>query len=647
MDLPHTALVGLAVLREALGKRQPRIHYDVLGTLVRAGDLDGAITIASAVRSRLMFHLLASQWAARHPGHAQGVDSIVRSALAVLDCKFLRSTHHTAVTSILGATTGPQPGTATPKKELVRRALCLHRELAPRLETLSAPAINRLMQAAFDHNMASAALWVYHDAERRQALCAPRRRFSDDAIIATLAGFFTRQPNLRSFVRFIDVPSRSGLSRRHNLFTAMICELARSPGSKHSVDACGESQNRRPRAGSRVRRFQNAEAVLMLMRKNNIRPPAKAYHAVMHAWATLGQPRKVQWLANLLLADPRGDRQTRIGEVTWDILMYAYMRTHRACRVLGPLKRVRRWLRRHVGRAPAPETAGGHEPITSDLIDMAMSAYIEQGNGAHGKLPVSPGNRRTLGPTTCILAENRRFKQASRVPDDLHAQHTVPEPLVELKALLSHHMRMGDTASVLNVVRRILYHDYKLGCDYWGPVLYQCATLTDTSKLIVFLYEQWCQGLGIDGIAQVPPALVQDANLAYIVRGALRDQNRASDARAMATSPKAAKTPQHPRACTGAASKGASELCAPGRRRKLRLYRALLREIRQMPIPELRGKHMHNVRFVYDLYRDLDAHCPRVGELVREGAAHLKWLRSWHHHTDTCAALARRPEQDS
>ncbi|KAJ2774263.1 hypothetical protein IWQ57_000907, partial [Coemansia nantahalensis] len=671
LGLERATLVSLAVLREAMSGPQPRIHYDVMGTLARAGDLDGAIAVASAMQSRLMFHVLASLWAAQHPDDTQGIDKIVRSALAALDCRFQHSTHHTAITSILRAGAVPHADSAAQKRKgLVQQALRLHRDMAPRLETPSAAAISQLMQAAFGQGMATAALWLYRDTERRREWCASPGRFEKDAIVATLAGFFARQRSMRAIAHLSDAVLWSGISRLPSFYAAVVCELAQPHDVRPSVDACLRSQeggeaDRRAnqkhqyRVRAFLRRLQSAEGVLVSMRHNDIQTPARAYHAVMYAWAVLGQPQKVQWLFCMLQAKSPAGRQTQVSEITWGILMYAYMRAHRLNRVFGVLGRAQRWRRSHAGPAPAAPGAAGGPETTSHLVNMAMLALVERGNGraalalldkylertdthgAHSGLSASPGDRITLGLITRILVENRRFEQALRVYDDTHSKYALPEAPSELTTMLGHCLRMGDISGVLGVVRRILRQGGTLSGDHWSNVIYQCAMQTNGGEAVVYLYEQWCQSLGIGGVAQVPAALVHNEMLAAVVREALRDRDRPGDAKTLAASIRAAKTLEREQADADTAAADTSGPRVPGRSRKLRLYRALLREIRRASMPMLRGKLTHNTRFVYDLYRDLDPRSPRVAELVREGDAHLQWLRAWHDHPDVCAALVR------
>ncbi|KAJ1727615.1 hypothetical protein LPJ61_004481, partial [Coemansia biformis] len=361
---PHAALVELAVLREALGKRIPRIHYDVLGTLVRAGNMDGALAVACALQSRQMFHLLISLWAARHPRDTSGIESIVRAMLEALDCKLLHSTHHIAVTSILRAGGALHPGAAKGRRALVLRALRLHRDLAPRLETPSAAAINQLMQAAADQDMVAAAFWVYHDAERRREWYAPRRHFANEAVLATLAGLVARHNDMRSIMHLTGVALRNNIATSSLFYTAVICGLTWPQGVKHSMNTDARSQawgiaegsaedtasrNYQRHAQNYLKRLHIAEAVLASMRRCQIQPPPKAFHAIMYAWAVLGQPKKVQWCFSALQADSARDGATGgagLSEAAWGILMYAYVRARKVRSVLGVLKRARRWLRR-------------------------------------------------------------------------------------------------------------------------------------------------------------------------------------------------------------------------------------------------------------------------------------------------------------
>ncbi|KAJ2740440.1 hypothetical protein H4S06_006114, partial [Coemansia sp. BCRC 34490] len=52
LGFPTHAVIKLAATRSHMAQHSPRIHYDVLGSLVRADDLDGALTLAMAMNNR-------------------------------------------------------------------------------------------------------------------------------------------------------------------------------------------------------------------------------------------------------------------------------------------------------------------------------------------------------------------------------------------------------------------------------------------------------------------------------------------------------------------------------------------------------------------------------------------------------------------
>ncbi|KAJ2780120.1 hypothetical protein H4R18_003624 [Coemansia javaensis] len=608
---------GLRGLRAALERRSPRVHFDVAAALVRGGDLRGALAVARAVRSRLLFHVLLALWAARRPGDARGVAAIVRAALAALDGRLLHSTHHCAIAAALAGP--PLASAAAPaRRRRLRLALRLHGALAPRLESPSPAAVARLVRAALDAAMPAAAFAVYRGAER----LGSRAR---EPLLAALAGFLARAGDMRCIMHLTAVAARSRIPMTPRFYAAVICGLAHPRGVKHAMRAAAAAEPAARRRVLRfVRRLRAAELMLASMERCGRRPPPKARHALMHAWAVLAQPARARW---------HFDRLPAPSAPAWGILMYASVRAGDAPAALSILDRARRWLRSHAAALPQRQRQRQrlHPPPTSHLVNMALLALVEAGRGraalalldrhlGQRDLPASPGDPITLGLVTRTLIENGQFQKAIAVHDDVHRRLARPEALPELKAMLAHCLAQGDPSAALCVAARILRAGGTLTAAHWCDVLrLLCASQPASTEAVVRVYDQWCHQLGADSARGIhmPPALRADPVLAGQVRAAL----------------------------LGAGRKVSTNSAGPpaARRQKLALYRALLREIRVFPAPEMRRKLGHNARFVFELYRDLDPHSAHAHELARDGASQLQWLRGWRAHPEAVQHLLRPP----
>ncbi|KAJ2826517.1 hypothetical protein IWW50_002319 [Coemansia erecta] len=599
------ALVDLAVLRAQLYVKRPRIHYDVLGSLVRGGDLHGALEVARALRSRRMFHVLLAMWAAQGVRRVRGIVQIVSAALDTLDGRLLHSTHHLAIVSILNAQQDHEPSR-------VHAALAVHRLLAPRLESPALAAVNQLMRAAIREHMGVHAFSVYRDAESRPAW--QRAWFGSGALMATLGEFLARHEDVRSIMHLSTVVTRRHFLAAPQFYTAIVSGLCARPlpSDPHVL----------------ARRVQCAEAIVGSMRGARIACPPKALHAVMYAWAALGQARRTErWFAQLKARDK--------GEAAWGILMFAFVRRRNTRGALDVLVRARDWLLANGGARAST--------ATSHLVNMAMQVLVNSGDGhsalalldeclarytvSTGDLPATPGDPITLTLIIRTLLASHRFAQAVRVYDDTLQQYGMHETPAMLYPLFAHCLHSGDTRNALRIAQRIVRLGGSLRDQQWSLMLQSLDAAGDD---VLAAYGMWCQQHGVDGVHRVPEHARQCPELIHHVCAALRHRGRPSDAAALLQQ----SSSQHaPKPCVPMLADPApsSTTTTTAHTQSVRLYRGLLREVRRFPVVEQRKKLLHNVRFVYELYRDMHLDDSKLSALQRDGQFQLQWLRSWHH----------------
>ncbi|KAJ2330195.1 hypothetical protein IWW51_000055 [Coemansia sp. RSA 2702] len=502
--VPASAMMDLAILRALLGKKHPRIHYDVLGLLVRSGDLGNALLVVSSIRSRQMIHLLLSLWASQHPRDVRGISRIVRVALSTLDGQLLHSTHHLAISSILSSPHGRSSATM-----LVDRALAVHRVMAPRLESPSLAAVNQLMRAAMEQKMYSHVFAVYRDAESRPKWLQPGAQFANGAIMATLGECLARHLDMRSIATLTSVVTRSHIHAAPPFYTAIISGLVARP-TKHDRHVL-------------LRRVQVAEAILRTMGRCGIARPPKALYSIMYARAVLGQAWKTLRLFCRL-------DEKDVGEVAWGILMYAYVRRGDVRRTLEVLVRARKWLQ----TADVSVLRSKQMNTTSYLVNMAVSVLVNSGNQDSAlslldmclarssesikELSATPGDPITLGLIVRALLASQRFMQAVHVYDDALDQFGVRETPGLLRLFLQHCLGRGDGSNALRIAQRMVQLAGTLSKHEW---LLLIQYLEEDAEQVLTVYQMWCRQLGVDGVVRVPNAVIQDPELARRIHASL------------------------------------------------------------------------------------------------------------------------------
>ncbi|KAJ2158243.1 hypothetical protein GGF46_003920 [Coemansia sp. RSA 552] len=618
LKLADSAAVDLHVLREELGRRYPRMHYDMVGSLVRCGSLGGALAVARAVRSRHLFHLLLSLWSTHRPGDVQGIIRITSMALASIEAKLLHSTHHLVISQMLAAL---DLAPSSQARVVLRRTLDLHRALVPRLESPSVAAANQLMRACVDHQMGRAAFVLFRDLERRaEQWPRPWNQFANEAVYATLGECLGRKKDTRSIAHLIVAATRSQVATGARFYTAIICGLAQVPvEAKRKIAKEIEaaelqqlSEGEAPRGlyyyHNLAKRAWIVGVMLASMRKHGIEQRPKALYAAMYVHAILGEPVKALRIFRRL---KRQDKS----EVGWGILMYAHVRARNVKGALDVLKRAREWV------LSAKATVAEQAPAktTSHLVNMALTVLINSGDGKSAlalldmcllrvsdpdskELPTSAGDPITLGLIIRTLLDNHRFTQAVQAYDEIHAEHQLAESPAQLRPLLDYSLGRGSAKNALTIAQRVLQLRGSLTDLQWLHLLRLCSRTEESDQeAAVGLYRHWCKQHGIDALAKMGRLLGRDSEVARQLG-------------AVALPSRAAPTSSPP----------------SGWSSQIVLYRAFLKEIERFPKADMRKKLRHNVRFVYELYRDLGpSEAARIKKLVADGREQLRWLRSW------------------
>ncbi|KAJ1853368.1 hypothetical protein GGH12_002621 [Coemansia sp. RSA 1822] len=611
-----SAMVELAVLRTQLSARYPRMHYDVLGTLVRSNDLCGALEVARALRSQQMYHVLLKMWAAhdsasktnanRCTRRVQDIVQIIDAALDTVGERFLHSTHHLAITTILSAQHG-----SVPNASCVRAALMMHQKLAPRLVSPSLPAINQLMRAAIGANMGSSAFSLYRDVEARGE--QDSSWLTSGPLMATLGEFLAQHEDMRSLVHLSTVVTRRHVTAAPQFYTAVICGLCTQPLHSDQHDL--------------IRRVYGADSILRSMRKARVPRPTKALHAVMYAWAVLGRPMRAQHcFAHLPISD--------LTEVAWGILMYAFVRQRNARGVLAVLAQARSWLLDNDNEHKVTPN------VSSYLVNMSMQALVDRGDGRRAmalldeclarfaespaELAATHSDPITLTLVVRTLLASHRVTQAVHVYDDTVEQFGVHETPALLRPFFVHCLLHGDALDALRVVQRVVSLGGTPRDTEWALLVRSLCDARD----VLLAYNVWCKSKGVDGTRRVPEHMRQDPELVRCICAALEQRGYKDDATMIGAQ------------CTVLPVVAPAPHVEWTENRSVRLYRDLVREARRFPVATLRAKLEHNVRFVYELYRDVDPRDPCVGALLRDGMFQLRWLRSWHKvPTSTLQAL--------
>ncbi|KAJ2416287.1 hypothetical protein GGI10_001084 [Coemansia sp. RSA 2530] len=653
-DLPHSTLVDLVGRRTTMALSAPRIHYDVLGASVRANDLHSVLVAASALRSRQAFHLAISIWVSCHKSDWKGVVELTRTMLRVLPGNLLHSTHHLVISAMVGMAR-PENCSATLANVILSNTLALHWVLAPRLESPSVAAIHKLLRALIDHGMSESAFQVYRDSERRSNWASP---VSSDAIFAVLAGELARREDVRSIMHLASVATRGGVFLSAHFYSAVICGLTLPIKLMANGNAFRYSRKRdqgrfyQPALGpggyaSGVRRIQVAESLFDSMLRNKISAPVKVYHALMYAWALLGQPRQVQsYFGKLEQRSVSGTRTAvlpGVSEVTWGILLYSHARAHDIQGTLGVLARAREWVSRTNMRHVDGRTSylvnisvcallvdrDTRSALT--LLDACIQRYNEylqsdKEDAVRGELPATPADPVTRNLIIRALLSNQRPAQAMEVHSSMHEQFGLAEYASELKPMLKFCLGQGDASSALQIAERIL----KLG---------GVSALTDGQwiRLLRLCIEE---GRSVNVAGLLGAVNLEHGGFRTVVMPVLKKKYpEAADwiSRLIGT---CSDDTDAAESVAGVKAQPSSE--PPAHTQCLSLYRGLLRVIRDFPLAEMRKKLRHNARFCFELYRDLEPGDPKIQKLINDGQHQLQWLRAWRDDPDTWQKLIHK-----
>ncbi|KAJ1838187.1 hypothetical protein LPJ73_007152, partial [Coemansia sp. RSA 2703] len=270
-ELSGDTLVRLVGIRSTLSRRLPRTHFDVLGTLVRMGDLNGALIVVSALRNRQMFHFLLDLWKSTYTDDWRAIGTIAKAMVASLEDRILHSTHHLVLTATLGTLKTAPRHQHKLKQEILSSALSLHWLLASRLESPSVAAIHQLITQLADSQLATSAFQVYRDAEQRGSQWAQSRRtFATEAIFAALARGLAQVSDTRSIMHLTSTANRLGIHISSHFYTAVICGLT----DPRHIQTTTNRYHVQPQPDA-LQRIQAAEMMLEMMRCNNVAVPPK------------------------------------------------------------------------------------------------------------------------------------------------------------------------------------------------------------------------------------------------------------------------------------------------------------------------------------------------------------------------------------
>ncbi|KAJ2332478.1 hypothetical protein GGI00_002770 [Coemansia sp. RSA 2681] len=565
---------------------------------------------------------------------------------------------------------------------ILSNTLALHWVLAPRLESPSVAAIHQLMRALIDHGMSESAFQVYRDFERRPKWTGPGSPISSDAILAALAGELARREDIRSIMHLASVATRGGVFISAHFYTAVICGLTLSIkriancGAYQYSRKTGHGRYSQPALGlnsngydSSLRRIQIAESLFDSMRRNKIDAPTKVYHALMYAWALLGQPRRVQSYFDKLERRAKGSAATPMSgtsEIAWGILLYSHARAHDIQGTLGVLARAREWVSGSITNVLAAQKEGGSSGSggrTSYLVNISVCALLVDRDsrsalslldacisrydefllmedaqpGSRRELPATPADPVTRSLIIRALLDNQQLAQAVEVHNSVHSQYGLPEYVSELKPMLKFCLGQGDTSSALLIAVRVLQIGgaSALTDSQWIRLLRLCIEERRGSAIADLLSDLDALDSECGGFAVVVAPMLRSKFpeavewISRVLKEGGRDDKAGAAVLLEAVESSmsiagSAPPPETPAQC-------------------LSLYRGLLRVIREFPMAEMRGKLRHNARFCFELYRDLEPHNPKIQELIDDGRRQLHWLGAWKGDPETCQKLVHKP----
>ncbi|KAJ1818367.1 hypothetical protein LPJ75_001466 [Coemansia sp. RSA 2598] len=655
--LSEYTLVRLAYMRESLGQVYPRIHYDVLGALVRSGELGRASTVAIALNSRHAFHFLLRLWTDAHRRDWRAVGTIVTTMLHTLDTKVLHSTHHLAVTAVLWEFKRALADKEKGSKEILKMALSLHWELAPRLESFSIAAVHQLLVALSDHGMMSSTFEIYRDIERRSQRPNSNSKsrqagLANEAIVCVLAKALARKGDIRSVMHLVSMTTRTGLRVSSRLYSAVVLGLT---DHRYLRPAARREAKRRSDVAERV---QMAEAIVETMRKSSAPVPPKLLFSIMHAWALLGHIHRTRSyfyrIRSLLDAHV-------ISEIPWGMLMYASMRAYDVRTVIGVLNRAREWLQTAQTAQTSSQSEKTATKKTSYLINIAMAALIQNGDSraalslldsfdpedeasdkAAGHLAITPADPVTMNLILGALLAKDRIQQAIGVYDSIRSQYGLAESVPELRRFLRHCLQYGHLDEALEMYQRILRSGNRPKESQWISLVFLCMD-HKRYKMVACIFDCHCAQLGLPRVLSL---FRRNPDVAEHICQALANtsgrEETVAKIRGIYTSP-AAVSSETLHGHDNEREHERERICVHGSRaEKLSLYRRLYRAARRYPLAEMRRKLCHNVRFGFELYRCLDHDDALVGQLIKDGKAQAMWLESWQADTETLRRIVHK-----
>ncbi|KAJ1949584.1 hypothetical protein FBU59_001079 [Linderina macrospora] len=385
------------------------------------------------------------------------------------------------------------------------------------------------------------------------------------------------------------------------------------------------------------------------MKRYSIKRPAKVYHSLMYAWAVLKHPKQVRAYFDELCGMQSGELSCNsvVSEVTWGILMYAYVRAGNVTGVMDVLREATKWLLANHSdvRSPSDIPASIERARTSYLLNMAMTSLLaakdphaalsllDENISQPTVLSASPGDPVTLNLIMRALLSDNQLPKAMDVYDQIRAQYELPESPSDLTMVLRHCIQTSDVNGAFALVGRLMQAGVSLTDHQWHAFMRLCVWKCSPDT-VLYIYEQMCIMAGIDGIQEIPKLLVRFPEVADWVCTAMEDTKRTADARAVRRSLTSAEPSPLPLAIPSSVRSD--------RPKCLSLYRGILRQVRVFPVQEMRAKLKHNARFTFELYRDLPTGDPQIARLIDEGRSQIKWLQGWH--TDGSHKLLLREE---
>ncbi|KAJ2848814.1 hypothetical protein IWW36_003064 [Coemansia brasiliensis] len=596
MDIPIEVMSKLEIRRAEINGLQPRLHCDVLGSLVRSENLSSALIVARGMRSRLLYHLLLSMWNSSWPAKWKGTIEIAADLLRTVDKKLLHATHHLAVSSIVLA---PRKYSSE-AKEAVHHALNLHRILAPQLEQPSISLIKRLTRTAIREGMYLHALAVFRETEARKGWCIRRASLANRSIRAMLDEALAQEESVEAIVDLtkacIDNPGNM-----EDYFYATILSSLISNSKIYRWD--------------RQEQMRIAKAVVRSMYRFHIPHPPSDIYASMYFWALLGQREKT---FNYFKQLSNQDRNS----VAWGIYMLAFVRAGDTDGTLDVLMQAGKWFN-HIDE-DREESIGK----TSKLVNMVVTEMIDRGycrsvltlldmyitQSASEELVETAEDLHTLSPIIRVLLMDYRFIYAICDYSNVIKQYRISDG--QLHSLLQACLVCEDSGNALHTAQKINEIGGSLSVHEWQTLIQISQNNLDH---MFKAYRMWRQGSDINQTTCLSETSSQPMDVSGLTYPALYQLLLQTTQGNMRNRGSTFRFPQ-------------ASLATPFVDRKgilLLLYRQLQKETRVFPVTEMRGKLRYNVRFVYELYRHLDPNDKSIPQLIHDGILQLQWLRSW------------------